>query len=56
MPTLLSTNFQFDRVEIATFIAALHHWHDSGRRPESLSILLVASARTTRSMRPALSN
>ena len=39
MPTLVYADFRLDRVEIATIIAALHHWTDSDRRPDELEYI-----------------
>jgi hypothetical protein len=39
MPTLLSADFRLDRMEFVTVIAALHHWSDSGRKPEELEYI-----------------
>ncbi|WLS01143.1 hypothetical protein [Shinella sumterensis] len=39
MPTLAGADFRLDRVEIATIIAALYHWNESGGRPEELEYI-----------------
>lgn len=56
MPTLFSADFRLDEVEIATVIAALHHWNGSRWRRKSLNIFPADFASTSRSTRPVSSN